>query len=72
MLKTITLIVFIALTQILAQGSIDTLRSNDKKVQEALNYYNQKNYEKAKAMLEKTIDSNDKLYNNTVAFDTRA
>ena len=47
MLKTITLIVFITLTQILAQGSIDTLRSNDKKVQEAFNYYNQKNYEKA-------------------------
>ncbi len=60
MLKTITLIVFIALTQILAQGSIDTLRSNDKKVQEALNYYNQKNYEKAKAMLEIIIDSNEK------------
>jgi tetratricopeptide (TPR) repeat protein len=60
MLKTITLIVFIALTQILAQGSIDTLRSNDKKVQEALNYYNQKNYEKAKALLEKIIDSDEK------------
>ena len=60
MLKNITLIVFIALTQILAQGSIDTLRSNDKKVQGALNYYNQKNYEKVKAMLEKIIDSNEK------------
>ncbi|MGB5849828.1 MAG: tetratricopeptide repeat protein [Ignavibacteriaceae bacterium] len=60
MLKTITLIVFITLTQILAQGSIDTLRSNDKKVQEALNYYNQKNYEKAQAMLEIIIDSNEK------------
>ena len=60
MLKTITLIVFIALTQILAQGSIDTLRSNDKKVQEALNYYNQKNYEKAKIILDKIIDTNEK------------
>ena len=58
MIKTITLIVFITHTQILAQGSIDTLRSNDKKVQEALNYYNQKNYEKAKVILEKIIDSN--------------
>jgi len=56
----ITLIVFINLSQILAQGSIDTLRSNDKKVQEALNYYNQKNYEKAKAMLENIINSNEK------------
>ena len=60
MLNTITLIVFIALTQILAQGSIDTLRTNDRKVQEALNYYNEKNYEKAKAMLEKIIDRNEK------------
>ena len=47
MLKTITLIVLIALTQILAQGSIDSLGSNDKKVQEALNDYNLKNYEKS-------------------------
>jgi len=60
MLKTISLFVFIAFTQIFAQGSIDTLRSNDKKVQEALYYYNQKDYEKAKAMLEKIIDYNEK------------
>ena len=60
MLKTIILITIIALTQMFAQASIDTLGSNDKKVQEALNYYNQKNYEKAKAMLEKIIDSNEK------------
>jgi len=59
-MKTITLIVFLALAQILAQGSIDTLRSSDKNVQDALNYYNQKNYEKAKAILEQTLDSNEK------------
>jgi tetratricopeptide (TPR) repeat protein len=60
MLKAIALILTIALTQIFAQGSIDTLRSNDKNVREALNYYNQQNYEKAKVMLEKIIDSNEK------------
>jgi tetratricopeptide (TPR) repeat protein len=59
-MKTIALIVFFALTQILAQGSIDTLRSSDKSVQDALNYYNQKNYEKAKAILEQILDSNEK------------
>ena len=59
-MKTITLILFFALTQILAQGSIDTLRSSDKNVQDALNYYNQKNYKKAKAILEQILDSNEK------------
>jgi tetratricopeptide (TPR) repeat protein len=60
MVKTIILIVFIALTQILAQESVDSLNSDNKIIQEALNYYNQKNYAKAKALLEKIIDSDEK------------
>jgi tetratricopeptide (TPR) repeat protein len=44
---------------VFSQSSIDTLRSNDKKIQEALNYYNQKNYETAKTMLENIINRNE-------------
>lgn len=60
MLKIFTSVVILSFTQILAQSDIDTLRSNDAKIQAALNYYNQQNYEEAKAMLERIIDNNEK------------
>lgn len=59
MLK-IAVLFFVTITQLFAQGNIDTLHSTDKNIQEALNYYNQQDYKKAEVMLKKIINSNEK------------
>lgn len=60
MLKIAALIFYVTFIQLMAQGNIDSLHSNDKNVQEALNYYNKQDYKKAEVMLKKIIDSNEK------------
>src|SRR4030042_4873847 len=60
MLKKIFTIFIITLVPIIAQNNIDSLHSSNKNIQEALNYYNNGDFNTAKILLANIIDGNEK------------